>query len=210
MVSILSRLSDASATSLMCFGRLSTPPKPRSTVGSSLNPNFVAITTCPLKGSSASPTSSSFVNGPYTSAVSKNVTPRSTALCRKSIISCLSVGLSPKLMRMQPSPMAETSNPLFPSLRVCIFRLLSFYQIVRWSCLPYDLSIPRHYFFGLNHRFLFLQNSLFIDFNFVFQNFQCFLHFIHSGHQQIPLFDQDLFPGFNGLVTLLNQGNIFN
>jgi chromosome partitioning protein len=38
----------------------------------------------------ASPTSSSFVNGPYTSAVSKNVTPRSTALRINAIISCLS------------------------------------------------------------------------------------------------------------------------
>ena len=42
-------------------------------------PNFVAITTWSRTGASASPTSSSLTYGPYTSAVSKNVTPRSTA-----------------------------------------------------------------------------------------------------------------------------------
>jgi hypothetical protein len=46
---------------------------------SNANPNFVAITTCSRNGRRASPTNSSFSNGPYTSAVSKNVTPRSTA-----------------------------------------------------------------------------------------------------------------------------------
>ena len=54
------------------------------------NPNFVAITTWSRTGSSASPTSSSFVNGPYTCAVSKKVTPRSTAARVRSIISALS------------------------------------------------------------------------------------------------------------------------
>ena len=42
-------------------------------------PNFVAMTTCSRNGARASPSSSSFVNGPYASAVSKSVTPRSTA-----------------------------------------------------------------------------------------------------------------------------------
>ena len=54
-------------------------------------PNFVAITTWSRTGSSASPTSSSFVNGPYTCAVSKNVTPRSTA-ARDQADHLLSVG----------------------------------------------------------------------------------------------------------------------
>ena len=54
------------------------------------NPNFVAITTWLRKGASASPTSSSFLNGPYTSAVSKNVTPRSTAFRRSAVISLVS------------------------------------------------------------------------------------------------------------------------
>ena len=56
----------------------------------STSPNFVAITTWSRTGASASPTSSSLVNGPYTWAVSKNVTPRSTAVRSRSIISVLS------------------------------------------------------------------------------------------------------------------------
>ncbi len=42
-------------------------------------PNLVAMTTLSRTGASASPTSSSFVNGPYASAVSKKVTPPSYA-----------------------------------------------------------------------------------------------------------------------------------
>jgi len=56
-------------------------------------PNFVAMTTRSRTGARASPTSSSFVNGPYTSAVSKNVTPRSTAARRSAIISFRSGGV---------------------------------------------------------------------------------------------------------------------
>ena len=33
---------------------------------------------------------------------------------------CLSVGVLPKIIRMQPNPRAETSNPLFPKIRLCI------------------------------------------------------------------------------------------
>src|SRR2546425_6037744 len=65
---------------------------------------------------------SSFVNGPYTSAVSKNVTPRSTAVRMREIISDLSAG-GPyeKLIPIQPSPRAETSSWLLPSVRFSIF-----------------------------------------------------------------------------------------
>src|SRR5271165_6244773 len=63
MTSVLSRFSEASATSLMCAGVLSSPAC-LPVAGSSLNPNLVAITTCLRNGLSASPTSSSFVNGP--------------------------------------------------------------------------------------------------------------------------------------------------
>src|SRR5437588_10427311 len=45
----------------MCSGRLSSPAC--LPFESNLNPNLVAITTCPRKGERASPTSSSFVNG---------------------------------------------------------------------------------------------------------------------------------------------------
>jgi hypothetical protein len=70
----------------MCSGRLSTAVVP------SFIPNFVAMTTRSRTGASASPTSSSFVNGPYASAVSKKVTPRSTAARTSAIISLRSGG----------------------------------------------------------------------------------------------------------------------
>jgi hypothetical protein len=59
------------------------------------NPNLVAITTWSRSGASASPTSSSLTNGPYTSAVSKKVTPRSTAARISAIMSFRSPGLGP-------------------------------------------------------------------------------------------------------------------
>ena len=51
----------------------------RSVADRMSKPNFVAIATRSRNGASASPTSSSFTYGPYASAVSNNVTPRSTA-----------------------------------------------------------------------------------------------------------------------------------
>src|SRR5882672_7826258 len=115
----------------MCSGRLSTPMD-RPLFGSSLNPNFVAITTCWRNGARPSPTSSSFVKGPYTSAVSKNVTPRSTAARITEIISCLSpAGPYPKLIPIQPRPIADTSRLLFPSLRFCIVLLLLITRVIR-------------------------------------------------------------------------------
>ena len=65
----------------MCSGRLLTPP--RRSAGSSgrgRSRTWLRSPTWLLTGASASPTSSSFANGPYTSAVSKKVTPRSTAV----------------------------------------------------------------------------------------------------------------------------------
>jgi len=59
-------------------------------LGAIVAPPDAAAATCPRYGARASPTSSSFVNGPYTSAVSKKVTPRSTAVRICAIISCLS------------------------------------------------------------------------------------------------------------------------
>ena len=62
----------------MCSGRLSTPGDARRS--SILKPNLVAMTTrSRLRRFSARASSSSFVYGPYTSAVSKNVTPSSMA-----------------------------------------------------------------------------------------------------------------------------------
>src|ERR1700690_3427491 len=124
MTLTFSRLSDPSTASLVCSGRLFRLAAPgRWSLPLRSNPNLVAIATLPLKGASASPTSSSLVNGPYTSAVSKNVMPRSTAAWRRAVISFLSFG-GPyeKLIPMQPSPIADTSKLLFPSFRFSIVR----------------------------------------------------------------------------------------
>src|SRR5712671_4740754 len=62
------RMSDASATSLTCSGRLFWAVqrvfRAGPSLGSGLQPNLVAITTWSRSGASASPTSSSFVKGP--------------------------------------------------------------------------------------------------------------------------------------------------
>jgi hypothetical protein len=50
-----------------------------SGVGSKRIPNLVAITTSSRRPASARPSSCSLVNGPYISAVSKNVQPSSSA-----------------------------------------------------------------------------------------------------------------------------------
>lgn len=62
----------ASTTSRMWTGRLS---KPKSRV----KPNLVAITTSSRNPATARPTTLSFSPHPYSSAVSKKVTPRSWA-----------------------------------------------------------------------------------------------------------------------------------
>src|SRR5829696_1518901 len=119
MVSIPSRWSEPSTAWRMCSGWLERPTCRPS--ASKRNPNLVAMTTWSRKGARASPTTSSFTNGPYTSAVSKNVTPRSTA-ARITAMPCWrsTAGPRPELMPMQPSPIAETSRLLLPSIRVCI------------------------------------------------------------------------------------------
>src|SRR5258705_1272793 len=81
------RFSDASATCLMCSGRLFKPCHPGLRSGFRLKPNFVAMTTLSRMGESAFPTRISFVSGPYNSAVSKKLMPMSTALCMSWIIS---------------------------------------------------------------------------------------------------------------------------
>src|ERR1022692_3563131 len=74
--------------------------------------------------------SSSFVNGPYTSAVSKNVTPRSTAARRRVVISCLSLG-GPyeKLIPMQPTPGLKLPG--------CSFLICASPLLLLWNCFPH-------------------------------------------------------------------------
>src|SRR5215211_363801 len=119
MVSVPRRWREPSTAWRMCSGRLERPTWRPS--ASKRNPNLVAMTTWSRKGARASPTSSSFTNGPYTSAVSKKVTPRSTAARITAMPCCRSTaGPRPELMPMQPSPIAETSRPVSPSIRFCI------------------------------------------------------------------------------------------
>ncbi|HET7759350.1 MAG TPA: hypothetical protein VFK62_05465 [Gaiellaceae bacterium] len=117
MWSVRNRRSESSTLERIVWRTLSGP---RDRPVESSKPNFVAITTCSRTGSSASPTSSSLWNGPYTCAVSKNVTPRSTA-ARISAIESPRSGIGGKLwlMPMQPSPIDETSR-FWPSVRVFI------------------------------------------------------------------------------------------
>src|SRR5205085_7219000 len=69
--------------------------------------------------------------------------PRSTADRRSRIISCLSgIGLSSWLIPMQPSPSAETSRLLFPSVRFCIVPPDASVLVVRHLFHPvHDLAI---------------------------------------------------------------------
>jgi hypothetical protein len=65
MVSTLSRLSEPFDGLLDVLGPAVQPAAPgRLSLPLRSNPNLVAITTCPRNGASASPTSSSLVNGP--------------------------------------------------------------------------------------------------------------------------------------------------
>ena len=91
-MSVPSRCRDASATRRICSGRLSVPCIFPSTM---FQPNLVAMTTWSRTGARASPTSSSFTYGPYTSAVSTSVTPRSTAPRSTAIMSSREPGLGP-------------------------------------------------------------------------------------------------------------------
>src|SRR5580765_4734922 len=129
MRSVRRRLRLPSTAALMCSGRLLVP-LPRSPVcGLMSKPNLVAMITLSRIGASASPTSSSLANGPYASAVSNRVTPRSCAARIRWIIACLSAGGPyPEVMLMQPSPSAETSRLPLPSLRFFIGLLRALFE----------------------------------------------------------------------------------
>jgi len=92
---------------LLCSGRLSSSAKPRSASGSILNPNLVAITTWSRKGARASPTSSSFANGPYAAARISETIPFLSA-----------AGLSHSSF-----PCSRARWPTLPNSQVCAFAL---------------------------------------------------------------------------------------
>jgi hypothetical protein len=118
MWSVRSRRSELSTARRMLSGRLHKPPG-STPFSAKAKPNLVAIFTRSRTGSSASPTISSFVNGPYTSAVSKKVTPRSTARRISAIESSREgppvVPYAPVRL-VQPSPISETVK-LVPRVR---------------------------------------------------------------------------------------------
>src|SRR5207302_3702254 len=69
--------------------------------------------------------------------------PRSTADRISAIISCLSgIGLSSWLILMQPSPRAETSRLLFPSVCFCMCRPLFIICLVSCLCVPDRNVLP--------------------------------------------------------------------
>lgn len=71
------------------------------------------------------PTSTSFVNGPYTSDVSSNVTPRSMALCMTAVLSSsepLKVGsVYEQDIPIQPKPCMLAANPCWPIALTVVF-----------------------------------------------------------------------------------------
>jgi adenine specific DNA methylase Mod len=101
--------------SLIYLGLLSMPAR---FPFSNLKPNFVPMMTLSRIPLNARPSSSSFLKGPYISAVSKKLHPSSMARCMVSMDSLSSAGPYDWLMPMQPSPMAGTSKPWLPSLRL--------------------------------------------------------------------------------------------
>src|SRR5215203_233255 len=131
MWSVRSRRRELSTARRMLSGWLDTPP-PSTPFSGNAKPNLVAILTWSRTGWRASPTISSLVNGPYTSAVSKKVTPWSTAF-RISVIASSRDGppvlpYAPVRL-MQPRPISDTVRQLFP--RVRCFMWASFHVLGR-------------------------------------------------------------------------------
>ena len=80
-------------------------------------PNLVASTTSSRRPAIARPTSRSLVNGPYASAVSRNVIPSSSARWMVATDSWSSPGPYDWLIPMHPSPSSATTSPCRPSVR---------------------------------------------------------------------------------------------
>ena len=83
-------------------------------------PNLLASTTSSRRPAMARPTSRSLVNGPYMSAVSRNVMPRSSARWMVATDSRSSAGPYDWLIPMHPSPSSGTTRPCPPSVRCSI------------------------------------------------------------------------------------------
>src|SRR4051794_38085986 len=117
MRSVCRRRSMLSTTTLTCSGLLLRPGSLWPVCWSTFHPNFEVITTLSRNGLIPSPRMRSTSHGPYASAASKNVTPRSNA-ARMTLIICGRYGTVVSYLRLMfwtPSPTAETSS--CPSLR---------------------------------------------------------------------------------------------
>ena len=128
MASTLSRLSEASTTCLMCSGRLFRSVHLPPSLGLVSHPEFGRDDYFAAKRSERF-AYQFFVHGsgPYTSAVSKNVTPRSTAAWSREIISCLSLVAH----RTSSFPCSQIRWPKLPGcfFRVCVSALRFFLSL---------------------------------------------------------------------------------
>jgi hypothetical protein len=107
---VASRRSEPSTARRMFSGRLSRGAVPPGTW--EIQPNFVASTTSSRRPLMARPTSSLFVNGPYASAVSMSVTPRSSA---RWIVPIASPSSTPAPVYAWDIPIVP--NPMQPTSR---------------------------------------------------------------------------------------------
>ena len=110
MRSVWSRRSEASTTSRMCCGRLSSPSLSPSSMR---NPNFVAMTTLVAPALQRAPEQLLVAERPVTSAVSKKVTPSSSARWMVATDSASSLrrrtGSSPCSRARGPTPPAPAA-----------------------------------------------------------------------------------------------------
>src|SRR5699024_4412896 len=95
--------------------------------------NFVLSTTSSRRFPSAAPMYSSEVPPPYISAVSRCVTPASSAACRTAELDSKSSRM-PKLLH--PRPTTDTSGPSLPSRRVSISSSVSASRLCQQSRCP--------------------------------------------------------------------------
>ena len=119
MTSVLSRFSDASATCLMCSGRLSRPAACRSRI--ELEAELGGDHHLVAEGRQG--LAHQFFVGERTvhfRGVEEGDAAFDGRPNQRDLLLLVDGRAEPKLMPMQPSPRAETSRLLFPSLRFCM------------------------------------------------------------------------------------------
>src|ERR1035437_3014028 len=129
MTSTPSRCRDASQHWRTYSGSPRTPRK--SPFSLRTLPNLVASPASSSRPAIARPTRRLLVHGPYMSAVSRKVTPRSSARWTVSMASVSSAAPEASDMPMQPSPSAETVSPC-PSVRIFMACPLLWWFVLRF------------------------------------------------------------------------------